>query len=147
LRSGVLLTATWLVSACGSQTPQDKLAHERAAKGPPAFTFDDTFQDVMEFEQGIPRTYDLASTAHVPEPGTPVLTADDLPVGATFTDGQLTYTAPCGPDDAFYARGYGVNYIMVTLRSSASSDEFVQRRVALLVHAYKVYKDRPCGTP
>jgi hypothetical protein len=146
-RRAALVAATALVAACGgTQTPQDKLAHDRPAKGPPEFAFDDTFQDVMEFEQGIARTYDLAASAHVPEPGKAIVTAEDLPVGATLDDGKLTYAAPCGRDDAFYQRGYGVSYIMVTLRSSASDAEYVKRRVALLVHAYKVYKDRPCGT-
>jgi hypothetical protein len=113
-------------------------------EAPLHFYFDENFFDVMEFEQGVMAKYPIADAAHVPAPGTPIVEVENLPEGATFDGRMLSWLPPCGEFSDFYLRGYGVHYILVTLRSSAHPDDYLKRRAALLAHKFKDYDDLRC---
>lgn len=132
------------LAACGSKSVETDLGNKPAQKGPPPYAFNAGFPDVMEFEQGLPYTYQLDEQVQVPE-GTPILAIDNLPETASFDGKVLTWTPPCDLPATFFRNGYGLHYIQLTLKSSVDENQFVQRRAVLFVRQFKGTPGQKCG--
>jgi hypothetical protein len=142
---GVALTSMTMLWCCGGEQVPKKLRNVAPYSGPPDYRFDEQFPDIMEFEQGVRSSYDLLGASHVPSPGKPEMTIENLPENAVFDGKVLAWQPPCTLDQGFFLRSYGVHYILVTLKNTVRPEDFLKRRAALLVHEFREFSGRDCG--
>lgn len=133
-----------LVTACGGSHVEKDLEPTAQDKGPPSYSFGAEFPFVMTFKQGLESNFTLLEHVQVPS-SHPVLTAENLPEGATFDGKSLTWTPSCDIPIEDFGDGHTIQYVRFTLRSSADDQQYVQRSAALLVLQHQASTGRKCG--
>lgn len=126
-----LVAVAWLALGCGgSSYPSDNLQKDKQPPLPANFYIE--ADDVMQMNEGRPSEYSV--TGVVPAPGTPVITAERLPEGATLADGKLRWTPKFNDvsltEDQDGFRSYRVR---LTLSDSHDSESYVQKSILIFV--------------
>ena len=136
------------LSSCGSTAiPTPPIQDRKPSSGPPDYHFDEDLPDTLELEQGYEEQVELLTAAHVPSPGAPVITVENMPEGAKFDGKIFSWTPPCGRTALPFQRGLAEFKIKFTLKSDQDPVQFVQRRMNLRVYPFIEGPGRVCGDP
>jgi hypothetical protein len=131
-------------SACGSaEDDKNPKKVDPSLNLSPTSGFILDFEEIMVFDQGREKTFDI--TATVPAPGNAVLAAEALPEGAVLENAQLKYKPSCTLDfekGQFY-RHYLRLPFRITLRSDKDPESFLQKSGIILVFKHNKLEE-PC---